>query len=332
MSCMNDDDGYLLLRNILTKDETDFLLRCSTSDNKINYKIVKEFIDNYFMRSIVKNTTFITNPTYYKFRYSDKKNSTDASLIHSDTYNFDDKLEHVPYYTCLCYLDDSQMELIPGSHKKTNLSWIESYNKKIQIDLKKGDVLIFYSGLHHHGINYHDNPNRRLLQVFDVFPNKQVFDNNINKLRTVLTQKSIFANILGSIFYNMSRFQPVMDVFSFLHYFLVYKHLQYRLTSFTDLKPEERNGNFITYEPGKRINYEDITMNDDQNINIICLKGVKTLELSSVFINEPHTLLYLLVFLIICIYIFKIKKSKINNIPSITKSTIGSLKKKLLRS
>ena len=147
MSGMNHDDGYLLLRNKLTNDEIEFLLTCSTSDNKINYKIVKDFIDNYFMRSIIKNTTFITNPTYCKFRYSDKKNSTDASLIHSDTYNFNDEIDNVPLYTCLCYLDDSQMELVPGSHKRTNLSWIESYKKKIQVDLKRGDILIFYSGL-----------------------------------------------------------------------------------------------------------------------------------------------------------------------------------------
>jgi hypothetical protein len=330
MSEMNHDDGYLLLRNKLSNDEIEFLLTCSTSDNKINYKIVKDFIDNYFMRSIIKNTTFITNPTYYKFRYSDKKNSTDASLIHSDIYNFNDKIEHVPLYTCLCYLDDSQMELVPGSHKKTNLSWLESYNKKIQVDLKRGDILIFYSGLHHHGINYHDNPNRRLLQVFDVFPNKQVFDTNVDKLRIVITKGSIFADIFGSFMYNLSRFQTIMNVVSFLHYYLVYKHLQYRLTSFTDLKPEERKGNYITYEPGARMDYENITMNDDQNINIICLKGVKTLELSSIFINEPHTFLYLLVFLIICMYIVKMKKSNIDII-SVSKSSISSLKKKLLR-
>ena len=75
------------------------------------------------------------------------------------------------------------------------------------------------------------------------------------------------------------------------------------------------------------MNYQDITMNDEQNINIICSKGVKTLELSSIFINEPHTLLYLLVFLIICIYIVKMKKSNVDII-SVSKSF---LKKKLLR-
>ena len=75
------------------------------------------------------------------------------------------------------------------------------------------------------------------------------------------------------------------------------------------------------------MNYQDITMNDEQNINIICSKWVKTLELSSIFINEPHTLLYLLVFLIICIYIVKMKKLNVDII-SISKS---SLKKKLMR-
>mgnify|MGYP000129361887 CR=1 FL=1 len=35
-------------------------------------------------------------------------------------------------YTCLCYFDDAQLEIIPGSHKFNNIgSSIESYNKKI---------------------------------------------------------------------------------------------------------------------------------------------------------------------------------------------------------
>jgi hypothetical protein len=323
-----DDDGYLLLRNKLTNYEIDFLLSCSNGNDKINYKIVKDFIDNYLMNSIVKNTTFITNPIYCKFRYSDKKNSTDASLFHSDTYNFDDKIDHIPSYTSLCYLDDSQIEIIPGSHKKTNLSWIESYNKKIQVNLKKGDILIFYSGLHHHGINYHDNPNRRLLQVFDIFPNETVFNNNVDKLYNILSSSSNYINLVGSFCYNLSRFQGFMNSCSFLHYYFVYKHLQYKLLTLMDIKDEEKNGHYITYEPGLRINYDEITMNDDQNINIICLKPVKTLYISSIFINEPSILLYFLVFLIICIYIVKIKKCNIN---ILLKSTFVSLKNKMIR-
>jgi len=126
-----NDEGYLILKGVLLPDQ---LQNGLNSDNSgiIDYKLMRDFIDNDFMPTISTNTDFMKNPKYIKFRYSNNNNSTDASTFHSDIYNFTDD-EIMPIYTCLCYFDKTQMEVIPGSHKKQfhkENSSISSYNKK----------------------------------------------------------------------------------------------------------------------------------------------------------------------------------------------------------
>jgi ectoine hydroxylase-related dioxygenase (phytanoyl-CoA dioxygenase family) len=79
------------------------------------------------------------------------------------------------------------MELIPGTHKPNTDNWITAYNKKRIVQLSRGDVLVFNSKLHHHGINYHAAENRRLLQVFDVFPDTETYNNNVHKFKIGLS-------------------------------------------------------------------------------------------------------------------------------------------------
>lgn len=98
-----DNDGYILLKGILTQDQLQYGLN-SDNDGIVDYMIIRDFIDNHFMPTIITNTNFITKPKYIKFRYSNNNNSTDASTFHSDIYNFTDD-EIMPIYTCLCYFD-----------------------------------------------------------------------------------------------------------------------------------------------------------------------------------------------------------------------------------
>ena len=81
-----DNQGYILLTNILNNNELDIGLS-SIEDNKVDYSVVKNFIDNIFFKKIKENSTVITDPYYVKFRLSNNNNSTDASTFHGDIYN-----------------------------------------------------------------------------------------------------------------------------------------------------------------------------------------------------------------------------------------------------
>lgn len=272
-----DNDGYILLKGILSQDQLQYGLN-SDNDGIVDYMIIRDFIDNHFMPTIITNTNFITKPKYIKFRYSNNNNSTDASTFHSDIYNFTDD-EIMPIYTCLCYFDKTQMELIPGSHKKQfhkEYSCISSYDKKQIITIEPGDILVFNANIYHRGVNFNTQGNRRLLQVFEVFPDDETYISNYDKFITVITSNKYSTSMINNLSYCVSKIPFVIDNICFPHYVLVYYNLQYVVT-LNDLAPWDKNDKLITYEPGKRMNYESITGMDPINTNIIC-ENTKTTE------------------------------------------------------
>jgi len=269
-----DKDGYIVLRNILTEDELNNGLSCMV-ENKVNYKVLKKFIDEIFFPKITKHS-IITNPQYVKFRFSNNNNSTDASTFHGDIYNHSD-LRILPIYTCLCYFDDTQMEIIPGSHIKNNDFSIESYNKKIVLPLKRGDILIFHSNIHHRGVNFDKKGDRRLLQVFDVFPDIESYKQHSSKLIIVVPTEQ--HKTTGRLSYELSKFPIIIDTVSFFHYNIMYYDLQYKLP-IMDIAPSDKKGNYVGYESARRVFMDDIEI-ESQNINIICDKTIKTMKHSN---------------------------------------------------
>lgn len=264
------DNGYLILKNVLQPEQ---LQNGLNSDNNgiINYKIMRNFIDNDFMPTIVANTDFMKNPKYIKFRYSNNNNSTDASTFHSDIYDYTNN-EVMPIYTCLCYFDKTQMEVIPGSHKRqfhTDNSCISSYNKKRLLTIEPGDIVVFHANMYHRGTNFNKQGNRRLLQVFEVFPDDKTFSSNYDKFLTVITANTSTLEAINNLSYLTAKIPFLIDNICFPHYVLVYNNLQYKI-AFIDLPPWDKKNKLITYEPGKRMIYEEITGNDTININIIC--------------------------------------------------------------
>ena len=187
-----EKNGYMLISNILSDDELNYGLSSIKDSNKVDYLIMKKFIDNIFLEKIKLNCKTIKEPHYVKFRFSNNNNSNDASTFHGDIYNHSNtELLHI--YTCLCYFDDAQLEIIPGSHKYNNSGWsIDSYNNKKIINVMKGNILIFHANIHHRGINYNKSGNRRLLQVFEVFPNKEIYNKHSSKLIIVKSYDNIF--------------------------------------------------------------------------------------------------------------------------------------------
>jgi hypothetical protein len=98
----------------------------------------------------------------------------------------------------------------------------------------------------------------------------------------------------------MSKYPSLMEFIGFIHYFLMYYNIQYKVM-LIDVSDKEKENSYITYEPGRRLLYKDITLNDEQNINIICDDNIKSIYLESIF--SKIDILKIVFFIIILIVI-----------------------------
>jgi hypothetical protein len=301
-----ENDGYIIIKNILTNEQLQKGLDCD-NHGQINYSSMRSFIDSIFLPTITKNTSFINEPVYIKFRYSNNNNSTDASTFHSDVYNYTTS-ETIPIYTCLCYFDKTQMELIPGSHKKefhSNHSSIGSFFTKKVVDINPGDILVFHANLYHRGINFNTGKDRRVLQVFEVFPDTKTYHEYSNQLLTVVTSKKSSMSIVTQFSYLISKVPILINSVAFIHFILVYNDLQYKIV-LNDISPDDKKNRLVTYEPGKRMNYSEIHEEDEINTNIIC-EDTPVKEPSNYYL---YLLLKFIVFIIIIYILYKFYKTQ----------------------
>jgi hypothetical protein len=251
-------NGYVILKNRINQYEVNEI------DNKINYTDLKHFIDNDFFSQIQKALPEFSDPQYVKFRYSNNNNSIDASVFHKDDYNYTDS-SMVPLYTALCYFDKAEIELIPGSHIKNNLSLIDLYKNKKVIHLEKGDIIIINSNLYHKGINFTKGKNRRVLQVFTIYPDKEVYRELNQRFKVVNTSENKITQT--NLMYYVSQNETALYILNIFMLLVVYLGIQYKITM-KDVPPYEKEDSIISYEPSGRIYYKDGLI-DDININII---------------------------------------------------------------
>ena len=315
-------DGYVILRNALSEKELEYGLSCMI-DKKVEYRILKKFIDTMLFKTVTKNTKFITEPQYVKFRFSNNNNSTDASTFHGDIYNHSE-LDILPIYTCLCYFDETKMEIIPGSHRKTNDWSIQSYNKKIVLPLQPGDILIFHSNIHHRGINFDKKGDRRLLQVFDVFPDMETYNKHSSKL--IIVTSEIRSKTVGHVSYIVSKFPALIDTISFFHYNLMFYDLQYKLP-IMDIPPSEKKGHYVSYEPGRRVFMNDIEV-EDQNVNVICDTTITTMKHSKYYWFLGVLYILFAVIFIFILYTFWFSEYNVKTRIYLSKKSSQYLKKK----
>jgi len=253
-------NGYLVYKKKLSKEEQKLAMSCIDSNsNIVDYSILKTFIDNYFLPKIP-----FSNPVYVKARLSNNNNSIDASVLHSDVYNFTSEKE-IPMYTALCYFDNAQLELIPGSHLKPRESFIQLNNKRIILDLEPGDIVVFNSSIMHRGVNFTKDNDRRVLQVFEIFPTQEIYNENIGKLLTVDTSNSNSNS--KNLLYYIAQITWLIEIVNFIGFYLSYNNLKYKLFGM-DLPPWQKKGRYITYEPGGRVHYYDGLV-DKMNINVV---------------------------------------------------------------
>ncbi len=246
-------NGYVIYKKKLSIEEQTFGLSCMK--DKVDYTLLKTFIDNYFLPKIQ-----FENPVYLKARISNNNNSIDASLFHSDLYNFTSEKE-IPVYTALCYFDKAELELIPGSHIKRD-SFIDDNNKRIVLELEPGDIVVFNSLILHRGVNYSKGVNRRVLQVFQIFPTQELYKENVSKILTVDTSSK-----KNNSLYYIAHIKWLIEIINMIIFYLTYNNLKYKLLGI-DLPPWEKKGRYICYEPGGRLDYKHGLVGDN-NINII---------------------------------------------------------------
>ena len=111
-----------------------------------------------------------------KYRASNNNNSTDAGMFHRDIH-LTQKVSSLEIYTCLLYLDDSWMEIIPGSHQEPVMTYLQAFrflSKRQKLNLKPGDILIFHSSLIHRGLFVKKQKQRRLIQQFACLPIEKI--------------------------------------------------------------------------------------------------------------------------------------------------------------
>lgn len=246
-----DKNGYVLIPNPLSNQHKQNALSCIVNmhDNstKIDYTRLNNFIDTDLIPNL--NETFGWKAKYVKYRFSNMQNSKDASTFHGDIYNFVND-DIMPIYTSIIYFDDAELEIIPGSHLKHNLSTSELYSNKIKIKINAGNMLVFHANMYHRGIFYKSiQPNRRILQVFDIFPNQKTFDELFPKLLTVITDnqgKGFVSN--ATDFFSKNKY--LTDLSTLPHLWLLNNSSQYKIL-LSDISDEEKKGKYITYLPGR---------------------------------------------------------------------------------
>lgn len=207
-----NDRGYFIIKNLFDKkfiDETKIKIKKdNVQTDMLNF--VNNMIDKI-------GNELNTEITFLKFRVSNNNNSVDAGGFHRDVICLK---KWFPIMTCLTYLDDTVMEVVESSHKLRNLSFIEStklLNKKKQIKLKSGHVMVFYSTLLHRGIFTENKPNRRLVQVFDCVEkrNYELYDKIISILRR---SSSEFNNNLTKQLNKIGFTSQILNLYSYYNF------------------------------------------------------------------------------------------------------------------
>jgi hypothetical protein len=252
-----NDNGYIIIKT-LSREEQKYGLSCMTND-MVDYTLLKSFIDDYFLPKIP-----FSDPIYLKARVSNNNNSTDAAVLHSDIYNYTSE-KTIPMYTALCYFDKAELELVPGSHIMPRKSFSEDNDNRTILHLEPGDIVVFNAVVTHRGVNFSNGENRRVLQVFELFPTRELHDQHVSKFLTCDTSPKKIDR--KNLLYYVAQIKWLIEIVNFVGYYLSYHDLKYKIVGM-DLPPWQKKGRYISYEPGGRVEYKEGLV-DKNNVNVI---------------------------------------------------------------
>ena len=268
--------GYIIIENKSDNEKFDISLTKFYKNNKVDYIKLKEFIDKQYFSKLHSILHIPKKPYYNKFNFTN--NLISDSTFYSDIYNHtNDNIINI--YSCLYYFDNSYLEIIPQSHKKNFFiinNCKSSYDNKMKFFIKKGSFLIFHSNIHHRHITIPNVKNTKILKIYNVCFDKKDYDYYLPKIIIVKTHSSILLNFITKMFNNSCRYDNY-NIIPFLHYYLIYYDLQYKIISMVDLSPSNKKNKLILYESSNnQRNIDNLNNITDININIICDKNIKS--------------------------------------------------------
>jgi hypothetical protein len=212
------DEGYVIWRNVVSPSDYS-VAQDHVNPQKVNYKVLLRYINKRMLP--VVNDKLGWNAVYTKCRISDNNNSTDASLFHRDAAMHNAEKRIFPLFTCLSYLDETSMEIIPRSHLYPVMSYgdaLSAYTSSGRVQRLKinpGDIMIFHSGLIHRGIFSQGLGHRRLVQVFEVFPTPSLMNEYKDRILHIRNEKS---RSIGSWAISLSKNESLLWFVNFFGY------------------------------------------------------------------------------------------------------------------
>jgi len=133
----------------------------------------------------------------------------------------------------------------------------------------------------------------KYLRYFQI--NLSTYEEHSSKLVVVQSSNhSLMKHIVTPLSIELSKFPGLINVINFIHYFLVFNDLQYKV-ALIDIEPWKKKDKYITYEPGRKIyhlNHEDI------NVNVSCDPNIQVLQTSNYYLY-----MFILIVTFVCIFI-----------------------------
>lgn len=212
------DNGFLLLKNVIPQHII-INMKNQISKTHVNYTQTHEYT-KLLMHYAGNNIG--TPLTCTKYRVSNNNNSTDAASFHRDLQIHNPSLMKVDppnVFTILSYLDETVMQLIPGSHKKNSMSMLSAmkqFKNHVELKINPGDILIFYATTIHRGIFYKKQENRRLIQCFDCIPKNEI--NLLSKQILHLPCYPFCNKSIRTFFKKISRVKYLIEPINYINY------------------------------------------------------------------------------------------------------------------
>ena len=313
-------NGFLLLKNKLSEEGIK-KGRESFQKTSVNYTLMDDFINNYMISTFNENLN--VDFVNVKYRASNNNNSTDAGSFHRDLHLYTNKHNQnnpVNIFTCLAYLDESYMELIPKSHLFSHMNYLkalELFNKSIQIHIEPGDLLIFHANTIHRGIFYKTkhNKNRRLIQCFDCI-DKQSYNTLAPKILHIPCKP--FCNEKeANLLIKLQRVKFMSNLMNFINYFNVARGYGYKLGMKSALNDDNDFLYISTESNQERLEPKG---NSWEKGNVYIIKkdvfdikpsDVNTFRLYSHYLNTIILMFVMLVIIIGLVYLIFKNKNKI---------------------
>jgi len=305
-------EGYILFKNVIPLEKIEWA-KSAIKGNKVNYTIFLAFIYDVMLKEM--NQQLKWKAVHTKFRVSDNNNSTDASTFHRDVICHNPNYTSLPIYTCLAYFDNTVMEIVPQSHLKLFMTVpeaISNYSSKLKLQVGPGDILLFHSNLLHRGLFTEGLKHRRLIQVFEVYPNSDLYERYHKQILHMSNPVATSYNIMVTL----SKIPIIIDLLNWLGYLNAATGYGYKYRPLEKYKLNHFS--YISSEGGaKRLKITTNTYGDgtDEGTNISSWQEINTYimksdedtlvdkQLRTNLIYEQYTRQYMCYVLIIVLFI-----------------------------